>query len=64
MEQTARPKARRTYSRPPIAERVGRVWAELSEESFLRNFETWRDKVQVEYPDYEPVKEWIVQVTE
>lgn len=64
MDQVKRPQTRPKYSRPPIAERVAKIWGEIDEESFVAKFEGWREKVQIDYPECEPHKEWLILVQE
>lgn len=52
------------YKHPPVIERVMSVHAEMSEELFESRFEEWRAIVEKEYPVYEPLKEWLIQVEE
>ncbi len=50
------------YRRPPVIERVVGVYAEMSDEVFEGRFDEWRAIVEKEYPVYEPLTEWLIQV--
>ncbi len=52
------------YKHPPVIERVMSVHAKMSEELFESRFEEWRTTVEQEYPVYEPLKQWLIQVEE
>jgi hypothetical protein len=55
---------RRVYKRPPVVERVATVWAEVDQELYEAQFEAWRLQVESEFPHYEPLQEWAINVTE
>jgi hypothetical protein len=60
-EHDARPKF---YHSPPVVERVASVYAEVTEECFEDRFDDWRALVEMDYPVYEPLKEWLILVEE
>lgn len=50
------------YKKPPIIERVVTCIADVSEESFYGKFDAWKDLVHAEFPEYDPIKEWSLNV--
>src|SRR5688572_16013152 len=46
------------YKNPPIIERVASVTADITEENFYSKFASWKEALQPEFPDYDPVKRW------
>jgi hypothetical protein len=54
--------ARVQYKKPPILERVLRVVGDVAPENFYAKFEGWREAVQSSFPDYEPIKDWRLNI--
>jgi hypothetical protein len=54
--------ARVQYKKPPIIERVLRVVGDIAPESFFAKFEAWREAIQPSFPDYEPLKDWRLNI--
>jgi uncharacterized protein (TIGR04255 family) len=55
---------RRIYERPPVFQRIATVVAEVDQELHEARFEEWRLHVETEFPHYEPLEEWLINVTE
>jgi uncharacterized protein (TIGR04255 family) len=51
-----------TYKKPPIIERVISVVADISEENFYSRLESWKAIVQSDFPDYDPIKAWNLNI--
>lgn len=57
----ATPQPRRViYKKPPIIERAASVTAKISEEVFHQRFEGWKAIVRKEFPDYDPIQQWLL----
>ncbi len=52
------------FRKPPIIERVATVWGDLSAEKFYSRIEGWKDTVATEFPIYDPLTEWLLNVQE
>lgn len=48
------------YRRPPVIERVLSVYTGMADEIFESRFEQWRALISPEYPNYEPLKQWLI----
>ena len=46
------------YRRPPIIERVVAVVGDVAPETFYARFESWKQIIQSYFPDYDPIKDW------
>ena len=53
---------RMRYKKAPIIERALRVVGDIAPEMFYAKFETWRDAIQASFPDYEPLKDWHLNI--
>jgi hypothetical protein len=54
-EQTPQPIK---YKKPPIIERVVSVVGSVVLDNFYAKFEGWKEIIQPHFPDYDPIKEW------
>jgi uncharacterized protein (TIGR04255 family) len=52
------------YKRPPIIERLVSVRARVKQEVFDAGFDEWREWVENEFPVYEPLKRWKLNLKE
>jgi len=52
------------YEHPPVVERLAPLWAQVDAVQFESRFEDWRELVEREFPVYEPLKEWLLQIEE
>lgn len=50
------------YRKPPIIERVVSVVGDVSDETFYSKFESWKEIILPRFPDYDPLKEWTVNI--
>jgi hypothetical protein len=48
------------YKHPPIIERAASVTAAIPEEVFQARLETWKSIVRKEFPDYDPIQQWLL----
>ena len=55
---------RPAYERAPVIERVATVWGKVDQEMYESRFEEWRQQVEAEFPFYEPLQEWTLNITE
>lgn len=53
-----------SYRKPPILERVATVDAEMSEDAFKAKLDSWRALVEKDFPVYEPLQEWLINVVQ
>jgi len=58
------PPPRRVYERPPIFQRIATVFADVNQDVHEAQFEEWRLQVETEFPHYEPLEEWLLNVHE
>lgn len=58
------PPPRRVYERPPVFQRIATVFADVNQEVHEAQFEEWRLQVESEFPCYEPLEEWLLNVNE
>lgn len=55
---------RRRYRIPPIIQRVVTLHAPMELELYESRLETWGEIVKEEFPNYQPVNQWLIQVKE
>ena len=52
------------YKNPPIVERVAAVSGDIPPETFFSRIEGWKNIVRKEFPVYDPLTEWLLNVQE
>ena len=52
------------FKSPPIVERVVTVSSDISAEQFFSRIESWKDIVAAEFPIYDPLTEWLLNIQE
>jgi uncharacterized protein (TIGR04255 family) len=52
------------YPNPPIVQRLLRLTTKIPEERFVMRFETFRPLLLAEYPDYDPIRNWNINIEE
>lgn len=50
------------YKCPPIIERVLSVDADVSQETFFAKFESWKQIIGEQFPEYDPIKDWRLNI--
>ena len=50
------------YKNPPVVERVLSIVGDIKTETFYSQFESWRTLVTETFPEYDPIKEWMIKI--
>ena len=56
--------ARIKFKKPPIVERVATVSGDIAAEQFYSRIESWKTIAAAEFPIYDPLTEWLLNVQE
>jgi hypothetical protein len=54
---------RATYKKPPVIERAATVTAHIPPEVFFARFESWKSEILKDFPDYDPIQQWLINYT-